>query len=83
MPVRYLPNPRPTEALTSYTGDKSALWTPDGPTAPKAMQPSSDSNPNGGYGSIPVMSITAAVAAVLAGPQDSAGDGKGFNPSNK
>ncbi len=64
MTVRYLPNPRPTEALTSYTNGQ--IWVAAAGSN-KGGQPISDTNPNGTYESVAAMSITAAVAKTLSG----------------
>jgi hypothetical protein len=80
MTVRYLPNPRPTEALTSYTNGQ--IWVA-APNSQRGGQPVSDSNPHGTYNAVPAMSITAAVAQSLAGPQDGSGGGNGFDPAAK
>jgi hypothetical protein len=72
MTVRYLVNPRPAEAMTSYTGDQSHTWVAaaGSETGP---QPISDTNPNGTYEGIPAMSLTAASLSLLEGPQPSNG----------
>jgi hypothetical protein len=71
MSVKYIANPRPAECLApAYSCDQSATWVAAAGSQ-EGPQPISDSNPNGTYGAIPAMSLTAASAALLAGPQPS------------
>jgi hypothetical protein len=64
----YLPNPRPGECLTSYSGDQAHTWVAAAGSQVGA-QPISDTNPSGTYPGVPAMSVTAEVADRLEGPQ--------------
>ena len=70
LPAGWLPNPRPAEATTSYTGSTVPTWVA-GLGKGKGVQPKGPNNPAGDTPGVPVMSITGAVAAVLEGPQRS------------
>ena len=67
-PTDWLANPRPAEALTSYAGDPTATWEA-GPGGAKGYQAQGPNNPSGDIAGVPVMTITAAMAATLEGPQ--------------
>ena len=54
----------PAPERTSFTGEDLS-WV----GGPKGYQPITSTNPNGDIPGMPVMTITAAVAATLAGPQ--------------
>ncbi len=69
-PAGWLANPRPVEALTSYTGDPTGTWEA-GPGGAKGWQPQGPNNPLGDIPGVPAMTITAAMAAKLEGPQPS------------
>lgn len=63
--------PAPEVSAPPYTGDPTGGWMAhvNGNVAAVGIQPTSDLNPAGTGGSIPVMAITAEVAELLSGPQ--------------
>jgi hypothetical protein len=73
LPSGWIANPpAPETTVPPYTGDQTSLWMAhvNGNVAAVGIQPTSNLNPAGTGGSIPVMGMTAEAAAMLSGPQE-------------